>query len=223
MTADSGTPEPESERGDGSDGSHCCKVQRTAVRFDLPDVLSILVERRRAGASFRTLTEYFNQQIVARALDEADLGHGRTVHAALTGEDIAEDVYEVLQGDTSADVKRAEVSARLVDAGVDVATLESALVSHVTIRSHLQNCVDVAPEKSLPPFDQIINTTQGARSRAVNVIQSTIDRAVKNGQLETGDLEVDISIQLTCQDCGDTFYLPELLDQRRCSCARTQA
>jgi len=182
-------------------------------------LLSALVERRRSGASFRTLAEYFNRQIVARALDDADLGHGRTVHAALTGEDIAEEVYGVLRGDASADVKRAEVRARLSDAGVDVATLESAFVSHVTIRSHLQDCVDVEPDESLPPFDQIINTTQGARSRAENVIQSTIDRAVKNGQLETSDLEVDISIQLTCQECGDAFYLSELLDTRRCSCA----
>lgn len=223
MTADSGTSEPGPGSGEGSDGSHCCKVQRTAARFDIPDVLSTLVERRRSGASFRSLAECFNQRIVARALDEADIGHGRTVHAALTGGDIAEGVYEALQGDASADVKRAEVRARLADAGVDVATLESAFVSHVTIRSHLQDCVDVAPDESLPPFEQIINTTQGARARAVNVIQSTIDRAVKNGQLETGALEVDISIQLTCQDCGDTFYLPELLDQRRCSCTTTQS
>ena len=223
MTADSGTPEPGPEDGGGSRGAHCCKVRRTAVRFDLPDLLSTLAERRRSGVSFRTLAEYFNQQIVARAIDEADIGHGRTIHAALTGEDLAEEVYTVLRGSESTDVKRAEVRARLSDAGVDVETLESAFVSHVTLRSHLQDCVDVAPDEPLPPFDQTINTTQGARSRAVNVIQSTIDRAVTNGQLETRALDVDVSIQLTCQECGDTFYLSELLDKRRCSCATAQS
>jgi len=219
VTADPGTPEPSSESDDGADGSSCCKVQRTAVRFDLRQLLSTLVERRRSGVSFRALEEYFNRQVVARALDEADVGRERTVHAALTGEDIAEEVYGVLRRDASADVKRAEVRARLSDAGVDAADLESAFVSHVTIRSHLQDCVGVAPDESPPPFDQIVNTAEGARSRATNVIRSTVDRAVRNAQLETGPLEVDVSIQLTCQECGDTFYLSELLDKRRCSCA----
>jgi hypothetical protein len=109
----------------------------------------------------------------------------------------------------------------LSEAGVAVDDLESAFVSHVTIRSHLQECVEVEPKKSPPPFEQTVNTTQGARTRAVNVIQSTVDRAVKNGQLQTGQLETELLVQITCQDCGDTFYLTELLDQRQCSCSAT--
>jgi hypothetical protein len=187
------------------------------------ELLSELSTKRRAGGSFRKIAAYFNQNIVARALEDADVEQNRSLHAALTGDEIAEDVYEVLRHDSTSDIKRAEVRARLSDAGVDVSTLESAFVSHVTTRSHLQNCVEVTPDESLPPFDQITNTTQGARSRAVNVIQSTIDRGVENGHLQTGDLEVDVSVQMRCTDCGDTFYLPELLDQRRCSCTTSHS
>lgn len=221
MTSASDTSGPEDS--DGSDKPPCCKVQRTAFKFDSRELLSELSTKRKAGDSFREIAAYFNQEIVARALDDADIEQDRTLHAALTGDEIAEDVYDVLRRNSSSDIQRAEVRARLSDVGIDVSMLESAFVSHVTIRSHLQNCVEVTPDESLPPFDQVINTTQGARSRAVNVIQSTIDRGVKNGQIQTGDLEVDISVQMSCQDCGDTFYLAELLDQRRCSCTTSSS
>lgn len=207
-----------SEENDELNKPPCCKVQRTASRFESGELLSELSIKRRAGDSFREIAAYFNQEIVARVLDDADIEQDRTLHAALTGDEIAEDVYDVLRRDSTSDIKRAEVRARLSDVGIDVSTLESAFVSHVTIRSHLQDCVGVTPDESRPQFSQIINTTQGARSRAVNVIQSTIDQAVKNGQLQTGDLEVDVSVQMSCQNCGDAFYLAELLDQRRCSC-----
>jgi len=220
------TPTPDTsgpEDSDGSDGSPCCKVQRTASFFDTPALVSELATRRKSGDSFRKIAAYFNQQIVARALEDADLGQDRTLYAALTGDAIAEDVYDALRRDSTSNIKRAEVRARLSEAGIDVSTLESSFVSHVTIRSHLQDCIGVMPDESPPPFEQIINTTQGARSRAVNVIQSTIDRTTKNGQLQTGDLEVNVSVQLTCQDCGETFYLAELLDRRRCSCTSARS
>jgi uncharacterized membrane protein len=198
-------------------GSPCCKVQRTAAAFDVVDALDDLVTARRAGTSFRELATQFNTRVVEQALGRADVD-GRSVHAALTGEDIAGDVYEVLRTDRDSDIRRPELRARLSDAGVDVDALESAFVSHVTVRSHLQECVGVEPEQSPAPFEQTVNTAQGARTRASNVIQSTVDRAVRNGQLQTGTLDAEVLVRLTCQDCGTTFYLSELLEQRRCAC-----
>lgn len=206
------------EEDDSGPESACCKVQRTAAAFDMTGAVEELTTLREEGTSFRDIADFFNTQVVDRALERADIGDGRSVHAALTGGDIAGDVHEVLRSDHHSDIRRAEVRARLSDAGVDVDSLESALVSHVTIGSHLQDCVEVEPEQSQPPFEQTVKTTQGARTRAGNVIQSTIDRAVRNDQLQTGPLEAEIFVQLTCQGCGDTFYLTELLEQRTCSC-----
>lgn len=201
-------------------GSPCCKVQRTAVTFDVSDALDELAAARQEGASFRTLATQFNTRVVEQVLGEIDV-EGRSIHAALTGEDIASEVYEVLRTDRDSDIRRAELRARLSDAGVDVENLESAFVSHVTIRSHLQECVGVEPERSTPPFEQTVNTARSAQTRASNVVQSTIDRAVRHDQLQTGDLDVEILIRVTCQDCGDTFYLSELLEQQHCSCGST--
>lgn len=210
-----------SGRGESGLGTEtaCCKVQRTAAAFEMTGVVDELTTLRREGNSFRDIADFFNTQVVDRALTRADLGDGRSIHAALTGDDIADDVHRVLRSDQRSDIRRAEVRARLSEAGIDVDRLESALVSHVTIGSHLQDCVEVVPKRSPPPFEQTVNTAQGARTRAGNVIQSTIDRAVRNDQLQTGPLEAEILVQITCQDCGDTFYLTELLERRTCSCA----
>jgi len=214
MTPDSHAADPEDG---GESESPCCKVQRAAAAFAISDTLDELVTARREGASFRDLATQFNTRVVERVLGEADVD-GRSVHAALTGEDIAGDVYEVLGASRDSDIRRAELRARLSDAGVDVDGLESAFVSHVTVRSHLQECVGVEPEQSPPPFEQTVNTAKGAQTRASNVVQSTVDRAVRHGQLQAGDLDVEVLVRLTCHDCGDTFYLSELLEQRQCSC-----
>lgn len=197
--------------------SPCCKVQQTAAAFDMVSALDELVIARRDGTSFRKLTAQFNTRVVEQALGWADID-GRSVHAALTGEDLSNDIYEVLRTDCDRDIRRPELRARLSEAGVNVDALESSFVSHVTARSHLQECVGVEPERSPPPFEQTVNTAQGARTRASNVIQSTIDRAVRNDQLLTGNLDTEVLVRLTCRDCGDTFYLSELLEQRQCSC-----
>lgn len=199
----------------------CCKVGRTAAAFDVADAVVELADRRAAGHSFRDLAAYFNTRVVERALERSAVEDGRSVHAALVGDDVADDVYRVLRGDGESDIRRAEVRARLSEAGVDVERLESSFVSHVTVRSHSRDCVGVEPDESPPPFEQIVNTTQGARTRASNVVQSSLDRAVRHGHLETGRLEAEVPVRVTCTECGDAFYLTELLNRRRCSCATT--
>lgn len=197
----------------------CCKVERTATAFDIEDVGAELVDRRRRQDSYRAIAEHLNVRVIEAELDRADVTSGRSVHAALVGEDVAEAVYRVLRTDSGSDIRRAELRARLSEAGIDVDRLESAFVSHVTIRSHLQNCVSVDPDRSPPSFEQTVNTTQWAQTRASNVVQSALDRAVKTGQLQTGDLEAELFVRVTCGDCGDTFYLTELLESRSCSCS----
>lgn len=197
----------------------CCKVQRTATTYRMDGITAELASRREDGDSFRDIATYFNTQVISKALSDAEVAEDRSVHAALAGDTIAEDIYDVLRTDRDSDIRRAEVRARLADSGVDVDELERSFVSHVTIRSHLQDCVGVEPEETPTPFEKTVNTAQGARNRAMNVIQSTLDRAVKDGKIQAGDLETEILVQVTCQDCGDTFYLTELLEDRECSCS----
>lgn len=196
----------------------CCKVEQTAMEFEIEDVVPELVERRQRGKSYRAISEHLNVRVIEAALDCADVTSGRSVHAALIGENIAEAIHQVLRTDSQSDIRRAELRARLTEEDVDVDHLESAFVSHVTVRSHLQNCASVEIDSSPPSFEQTENTTQWAQTRASNVVQSTLDRAVKTNQLQTGELEAELFVRVTCKGCGDTFYLSELLKNRSCSC-----
>lgn len=196
----------------------CCKVERTAMEFDILDICSELIKRRQDGDSYRSIAAVLNSRIIEAELDRADVTTDRSVHSALVGENIADEVYRVLRTDSESDIRRAELRARLTEAGVDVDRLESAFVSHVTVRSHLQDCVSVDTDSSPPPFEKTVNTTQWARTRASNVIQSTLDRAVETGQLQTGQLTAELFVRVTCESCGDTVYLTELLNEKSCSC-----
>ncbi|RQG99240.1 rod-determining factor RdfA [Natrarchaeobius oligotrophus] len=209
------------DRSDSEPVSECCKVGRTSLSFDVPDAAREIASRRRDGESYRDLAEYFNVRLVERALERADVDSGRSVHAALVAGDVAAEVYRILRSGGGSDIRRAELRARLADAGVDVEQLESAFVSHVTIRSHLTECADVDARESPPSFEQTVNTTQWARTRASNVIQSTLDRAVEYDQLRTGPLEAELFVRVTCDECGESYYLAELLDSRTCSCQDT--
>ncbi|RQG86782.1 hypothetical protein EA462_16745 [Natrarchaeobius halalkaliphilus] len=215
---DQGTNLPHEGDADPTEPTDCCKVGRVALAFDVTEAVTQLARDRRSGDSYRTLAEQFNKDLIESALERADIESDRSIHAALVGDDIATEVYRLFRTDSDSDVRRAEVRARLSDAGVDVDRLESALVSHVTIRSHLTECVTVEVDESPPSFERTVNTTQWAHTRASNVIQSTLDRAVDHGHLRTGPLEAELSVRVTCTVCGDSFYLTDLLDQRRCSC-----
>ena len=214
-TTDNDGATPESEIA-------CCKVGRTASAIGRTDVLAELASRRKNGESLRDIATYFNIQVVEQVLDQS-VETGRSIHAAVVGDELAHEVYRILRGERNSDIRRAELRTRLSDAGVDVEHLEALFVSHVTIRSHLQECAAVETPESTPPFEQIVNTTQGAQIRASNVIQSSLDRAVRHGHLRTGPLEVEVPVRVTCKECGDTFYMSELLDDRECSCTESSS
>lgn len=201
-----------------TEGSACCKVTSTARDYDVSDAVSELTTRRREGDSLRELATYFNTRVTERALEEADIHSGQSVHAALIGEELASTVYQILRTNDGSDIRRAELRARLREEGVDVDALENAFVSHVTVRTHLQECVNVQPKETAADFEKTVNTVRWAHTRAENIIQNTLDSAVSAGEIETGGLETEVLVRATCEHCGDTFYLEELLDERRCSC-----
>lgn len=209
----------EDESGEVDADAPCCKVARTAAAYEVTDVAAELPERRRAGDSFRDLANYFNTHVTEQALKRADVKSGTSVLSALVGDDIASAVFHVLRGDGDVDIRRAELRARLADVGVDVEALEAAFVSYVTVRSHLQDCLGVEAEKSVPDFEKTVNTVWWARTREENIIQNALDRAVRTDEIRTGPLAAEVFVRVTCETCGNTFYVEELLNERRCDCS----
>jgi len=197
----------------------CCKVTATATEYDVMDAATRLPERRKAGDSFRELTHWFNTIVIEQVLDAADVSSGESVHTVLVGDEFAEEIYQILKMDEGTDVQRAELRARLTEAGVEVDSLEEALVSHVTIRLHLRECINIDDNTQTSDFEKTINTIRWAYSRAENVIQSALDSSVAAGETQTGPLEAEVVVRVTCQTCGDMFYVDEFVENPRCDCA----
>lgn len=201
-----------------TDQESCCKVTTTAQEYDLMDTAARLPERRKGGASFRELTRWFNTTIIEQILDRAGIPSGESVHTVLVGDELAEEVYQILKTDDGSDVERAELRARLAEVGIDVDALEEALVSHVTIRSHLLECINLDSNAKGANFEKTINTIRWAHSRAESVIQNALESSVAAGETQTGPLEAEVVVRVTCQTCGDMFYVDEFVENPRCHC-----
>ncbi len=205
--------------GESEGREMCCKVTATATEYDVMDAATRLPERKKAGDSYREVTHWFNTTVVEQALDTAGVSSGESVHTVLVGNELAEEVYQILQTDDGTDVQRAELRARLAEAGIEIDALEKALVSHVTIRSHLRECIDFEENTRTPDFGKTINTIRWAHSRAENVIQSALDSSVAADETRTEPLEAEVVVRVTCQTCGNMFYIDEFVENPRCDCA----
>lgn len=207
------------DEGAGAESEPCCKVARSGRTYGVSDVDAELRRRREEGASYRDLSAWFNARLVARALDRAGVDAERSVPTALLGDELAERTYRVLRGEEGSDVQRAETRARMADAGVDVDALEAAFVSHVTLRSHLRDCLDVAGEERTPAsVEDAAGVIRWARNRTRGVASDALARLRRDGAVAAGELDVEVLVTVTCRDCGASYHLREFLDRERCDC-----
>lgn len=200
-------------------GEPCCKVARSARAYGVSDADAELRRRREEGASYRDLAEWFNVRLVASALERAGVDAERSVPTALLGDELPERAYRVLGGENGSDVRRAETRARLADAGVDVEALEAAFVSHVTLRSHLRECLGVTGGDRTPTsVEDAAGVVRWARNRTRGIASDVLARLRRDGTVAAGELDVEVVVTVTCRDCGASYHLREFLDRGRCDC-----
>lgn len=188
-----------------------CKVGRAADDYGLPRLQDDIVRRREEeDASLRDLAGFVNERILERALADA-------------GTDVAGDpqsVYEALAGDDAGPGRRTEVRRQLRRAGVPVETVESDFVSHQTVRDHLRDCLGMdTGRRATTDLDDAADLVGWARDRNEGIIDDTLARLRSAGTLETGRLDVTHSVRVTCEDCGATYRVTDLLERGACDCA----
>lgn len=202
-------------------GSSCsCKVGRTIETYDLADLDEDLVEQRqRAEASLRDLADCVNRRILAAALQAADADVTDDLYGAVSDDDALGALYEALASDDTPTERTARVRTKLAQQGVDVDAVEADWVTHPTVRTHLRECLNVETGRtaSITPEDAR-NTNEWARTRCENVVDQTFTRLRNADVLDTGDLDVTVTVQVTCSECGATYRPGELLDRRECGC-----
>jgi len=196
-------------------GDACgCKVSRVADRRDLGDLDAELRHRRDEGASLRDLADVVNTRVLESGMNAVD--------ADVVGD--AASVYEALTGDDVDPTRHADVRDQLEYAGVDVESVSGDFVSHQTVRDHLRDCLGLDTGRDgVETVQEGREVVTWARERNERVVERTLQRLGRTGALELGELDVFNSTTVTCEDCGSSFGVEELLDRGGCDCGREDA
>ncbi|SIS13290.1 rod-determining factor RdfA [Natronorubrum thiooxidans] len=188
-----------------------CKIDRISQKWDLESLDERLLERREAGDSLRDLETYYNQQVLEAAMTAAGM-------EPLEGE--VENLYQLLTGDNVGAGTKVEAQSRLKRNDVDPETITSDFVSYQTVRTHLNDCLNVETKR-----DTGIDET-GAKnivfkllSRTESITKRTIERLRSSDRLAIGEPEVTLSLRVACKDCGEEYTFTRLVERGRCSCS----
>lgn len=187
-----------------------CKIDRTATKYDLSDIDAELTHRHQhQGASLRELETYVNERILQSVLRGTDI-------VLLDG---ADSVYQVLTDENASEGQRAELRRRLANAGIDVEAVERDFVTYGTVRKHLREGIglDTGTDSSLDTA-AASSRIQRLQSRSTAVIGETLDQLRRAETLSTGDLDVVVSARVTCEQCGDSYRVGQLIERGRCDC-----
>lgn len=192
-------------------GDNCtCKIDRISEEYDLTELDEELYDQHQeSGASLRDLEAYVNRRILEHALEDAEV-------IPLGG---VESIYEILDSDDVSAGKQAELRARLTQAGIDIEQVERDFVTYQTVRKHLRQALDLdTGKRQTTDIDDAETTIRRLRSKSETVIAETLNRLRKAGKLNTDELDIMVSIRVTCKGCGDSYPLHNLLDRGKCQC-----
>lgn len=181
--------------------------------YDLAMLDDDVARRREDGASLRDLAEFVNVAVLERALADA-------------GAEIAGDprsVYEALTDGDAGPGRRSAVRQQLDRAGVPVEDVESDFVSHQTVRDHLKDCLGMdTGRRATTDVDDAADLIGWARDRNETIVDDTLARLRSADELDTGPLDVTHSVRVTCEDCGASYRVADLLERRTCRCGGTE-
>ena len=191
------------------------KVGRVIVDRELDDVGSDLerywTAEDNTGMSLRELADFFNQQVLRGAMENAGL-------QVLDGE--AENLYELLTGDEVSAGSRVQAERRLEREGIDAESLMSDFVSHQAIHTYLTKYRDASAPKSnaTGSLDTERDTIHRLRNRVVAVTTSSLNSLREKERLTLGDFDVFVNIQIRCNDCGTQLTVSKLFKRGGCEC-----
>ncbi len=189
------------------------KVVRLIEEYNLEELgaeLERLWTAEENRRSLRQLATYFNQQLLQRALEDADV-------RPLGGE--VENIYRLLTDDSSgADGTR--IRRRLERDGLDVEALEDDFVTYQAIRTYLKKHrgAEYTPDET-DPLERETTNIQQLRGRVDSVTEGKLEQLRSAGHLELGEFRTLVDIRVVCEDCNTQFDAVELLERGGCNCS----
>jgi len=188
-----------------------CKVERVTERYDLHEADERLLRRREnEDASLRELETHLNRRLLKREMFEQGM-------SPLDGE--VENYYRLLTDDTVMTTARREARRKLEEAGIDVDGVKADFVSYQTVRKHLNECLDTdTSEEYTPQPDNDLRNIEKIQQRLQNVVEKSVRRLTEHDVIQIGSPEANVSVKVTCGDCGRTYAIGTLFQRRKCRC-----
>jgi len=160
-------------------------------------------EDGRSMDGYRTLTEWFNKQVLKRVYDQ---------HALQSSSKRLAADYDILTGDD--DISREDLKDELRAEGVEVDRLVDSFVSWGTMRNHLNECLDGEKPTSEAQTDWESESIDIATDVAKTKVRQALQSLMSKGDIARGDeADIDIQVQLSCPDCPTQVPFHEAVEQ----------
>lgn len=191
------------------------KVVRLIDEYGLDSIGAELEQRWTTDGddrmSLRALADYFNRQLLATAMADADM-------QPLSGE--VENVYRLLTDDDVGGADRTRTRRRLEREGVDVETVERDFVTYQAIRTYLKEHRGAEhTTDDRPRIDVEAENIQRLRGRTVTVTAGKLEQLANGDQVVLGDFRVFVDVNVLCEDCEAQYDVDTLLERGGCECA----
>ncbi|WP_224450306.1 rod-determining factor RdfA [Haloprofundus salilacus] len=162
-------------------------------------------------SSLRELATEFNQRLLETALEEGGV-------TLLDGE--VENYYRLLTDDAVTSGTRVQTERTLERNDVDVERLKKDFVSHQAIHTYLVKYRGVSRDDSTNEnrTEKVDTSIRRLRSRTQTVTTNSLQSLVDAGELEVGDIDVLVDINVHCDVCGQTLTVDQLLADGGCDC-----
>ena len=189
------------------------KVVRLIEEYDLEELgaeLERLWTAEEDRQSLRQLATHFNQQLLQRALEDADV-------RPLGGE--VENIYRLLT-DESGGADGTRIRRRLERDGLDVEALENDFVTYQAIRTYLKKHrgAEYTPDET-DPLERETTNIQQLRGRVDSVTEGKLEQLQSGSHFELGEFRTLVDVRVVCEDCNTQFDVIELLERGGCDCS----
>lgn len=190
------------------------KVATVIEKYGLDDLGRELETRwtgqDRERESLRDLADYFNERVLASALDDAGVSQ-------LEGE--VSNMYTLLTDDDVTSGVKVQTHNRLERDGIDVEVLRDNFVSHQAIHTYLRKHRNATHDDTVnDEAANYVTSTNRLENRLRAVTETNVERLQNTDRVDIGDFDVLTDVQILCQECGSAFPIEELVDAGSCDC-----
>lgn len=191
------------------------KVGRVISKYGLTEFHAKLPDRwlgdGHDAQSLRELADDLNVAVLREAMKSADL-------QPLDGE--VENAYRLLTGNEVSSGMRTAKRNEFERDGVKVDSVENDFVTHQAVYTYLTEFLDVSKQEHedvnlLEKHSERINRL---RSRTKAVAADSVDSLADKDELEVGEPEISVTIQVYCHQCKRQYPISSLLTQGGCDC-----